>query len=60
MTDAIKREGDYIRSLSRTDAIEYIAWRYRRTREVHTAHNMTDIEIDQVAVKQYEEIMKNE
>lgn len=60
MIDAIKREGDYIRSLSRTDAIEYIAWRYRRTREVHNAHNMTDEEINKVAIEQYERIMKND
>ena len=54
--DAIEREREYILSLCRKDAIEYIAWRYRRTREVHMAHNMTDIEIDQVAIQQYERI----
>ena len=60
MDDAVAREGRYLRSLSRKDAIEYIAWRYRRTREVHMAHNMTDIEIDQVAIRQYEELIKND
>ena len=57
MNEAMQRERKLILSLSRTEAIEYIAWRYRRTREVHMAHNMTDIEIDQVAIQQYERII---
>ena len=60
MNDAIKHEERYIRSLNREDAIEYIAWRYRRTREVHRAHNMTDIEINRVAIKQYKRIGEND
>ena len=58
--DPVKQEGDYIRSLDRDEAIHYIAWRYRRTREVHKAHDMTDAEIDKVAIEQDERIMKNE
>ncbi len=58
--DPVKQEGNYIRSLAREEAIHYIAWRYRRVREVHRAHNMTDAEIDKVAIEQYERIMKNE
>ena len=51
--DSIRRERERILSFSRKDAIEYIAWRYRRTREVHNAHDMTDAEIDAVAIEQY-------
>jgi hypothetical protein len=54
--DAIEREREYILSLDQKEAVDYIAWRYRRTREVYNAHNMSDAEIDKVAIEQYERI----
>lgn len=59
MDDAVKYEKDFILSLSPKDAIDYMAWRYRRTREVLMAHNMTDEEIEKEAREQYKKL-KNE
>ncbi len=56
----VQREHDRIMSVSREDAIDYIAWRYRRTREEYRAHNMSDEEIERVATEQYEEILRKE
>ena len=57
--EGIRREREHILSLDKDEAIHYIAWRYRRTREVHRAHDMSDAEIDKVAAEQYERIIND-
>jgi len=58
MTNYIEEEGRRILRMSPEEAKEYMAWRYRRTRELFMAHDMTDEEIEAEVEVQYKKLVE--